>query len=67
MQKLLRIQDVAIELGISRVHAYRLARSGSLPIIRIGPHSIRVTRADLDAWLASLAEAERQKRSDAGK
>ena len=57
-QDLLRIEDVARRLCLSRSKVYDLTRSGALPSVRVDT-SVRVHRADLDAWVASL-------RSDTG-
>jgi len=51
--ELLRIEEVARRLGLSRSKTYALAASTALPTVRVGG-SIRVRRADLDVWLANL-------------
>lgn len=51
MQKLLRIEEVAEILGVSRARCYELARKGLLPAIRLG-RRLRVDPTRLDTWLA---------------
>lgn len=48
--KLLRIDDVAELLDVSRARAYELVREGLLPVVRLG-RQIRVDPGKLDAWL----------------
>ena len=55
-QLLLRVSEVARVLGISRQRAYQLVADGTLPHTRIGPRTIRIPRAALEAWLAVHAE-----------
>lgn len=51
---LLRAEEVARLLGISRSKAFALLATNELPAIRIG-RSVRVARADLEAWIQSRA------------
>lgn len=48
---LLRVREVAAELGMSRPRAYALIADGVIPHVRINERTIRVPRASLDAWL----------------
>ena len=48
--KLLRIDDVADLLDVSRARAYELVREGLLPVVRLG-RQIRVDPSKLEAWL----------------
>jgi excisionase family DNA binding protein len=48
--RLLTVPQVALQLGIHPATAYRLARSGELPVAKIGG-SIRVDPRRLAAWL----------------
>ncbi len=48
--KLLRIDDVAELLDVSRARAYELVREGLLPVVRLG-RQIRVDPSKLEAWL----------------
>jgi excisionase family DNA binding protein len=47
----LTIPEVAAQLQISPKTAYQLARSGSLPTVRLGPRLLRVRQETLDAYL----------------
>jgi excisionase family DNA binding protein len=51
-QRLLKARDVAAVLNISRALAYRLMRSGQIPVVRVG-HAVRVIPADLAAYINS--------------
>ena len=48
---LLKISEAAEILGVSREHAYRMARDGVLPVVRHTPGGLRVPLAAFDAWL----------------
>ena len=48
--KLLRIDDVAELLDVSRARAYDLVREGLLPVVRLG-RQVRVDPNKLEAWL----------------
>lgn len=50
---LLTIPEAARTLGISVSQGYVLARTGVLPIVRIG-RSVRVSRRTLSAWCEGL-------------
>lgn len=54
---LLRIPEVARELGIARSLAYEMARDGRLPVVRIGK-AVRVPRRRLEQWIEDRAAAE---------
>ena len=47
----LKVDDLAEELRVSQSTAYRLCRDPEFPSFRVGGQ-IRVTRRDLDAWIA---------------
>jgi excisionase family DNA binding protein len=48
---LLRVQEAANLLGVSRAKMYEvLAANNQIPVVRIG-HSIRVPRAALETWV----------------
>jgi excisionase family DNA binding protein len=51
---LLRIEDAAHRLSISRATMYRLIQRGEVPIIRIGS-AVRVRAFELDLWVAGIA------------
>jgi len=48
--KLLKLDDVAITLGVSRSYAYQLARTGQLPSVKLGK-SVRVRPEDLERFI----------------
>ena len=50
---LLRIDDAAQRLSISRATMYRLIQRGELPIVRIGS-AVRVRAVELDLWVAGI-------------
>jgi excisionase family DNA binding protein len=52
----LTVHEVAQYLRISEAKVYRLAREGSLPVIRIG-RTWRFRKDLLDDWLGQRAEA----------
>jgi excisionase family DNA binding protein len=47
---LLKPQDIAQRLNISRAMAYKLLNTGELPTVRIG-RIVRVREADLEAYI----------------
>jgi len=51
---LLRIDDVADRLAVSRSMAHKLVGQGAIRSVRIG-RAVRVRPADLDAFLADAA------------
>jgi excisionase family DNA binding protein len=54
--RLLKAQDVAAILNVSRSFAYALMQSGQLPSVRLG-RSIRVRPSDLEEYISrSLAQ-----------
>jgi excisionase family DNA binding protein len=54
--KLLTVRDVALKLRLSTATVYGLCASGQLPHVRV-INSIRVTPADLDAFLVRRRSA----------
>jgi excisionase family DNA binding protein len=50
--RLLRLNDVAVELDVSRSTVKRWARSGALPVFRHG-RTVRVRESDLRAFVAA--------------
>lgn len=50
--KLLKAEDVARVLNISRTAAYRLMR-GELPAVKFGGTTVRVRQSDLEAFIAA--------------
>jgi len=63
-RSLLTVDEVAKELRVSRMTAYRRVHDGSIPALRIG-RNIRVTEKALDAYIRTCAaefweDAERE-------
>jgi len=52
---LLRVEDAAKALDISRAHLYTLLTEGAIPSIRIG-RSRRIPRTELEKWVAQQLE-----------
>jgi excisionase family DNA binding protein len=50
---LLRVEEAAIQLGISRTVAFRLVREGDLASVKIG-RSRRIPRLAIDAYVDAL-------------
>lgn len=50
--RLLRVDDAAGMLGVSRARLYELTRQGDVPSVSLG-RSYRWDRRALDAWIAS--------------
>lgn len=50
--KLLKSEDIAQLLGVSKSFAYKLIRLGMLPSIRMG-RSVRVRQEDLDQFIVT--------------
>jgi predicted DNA-binding transcriptional regulator AlpA len=57
---LLTIPQAARGCGVSRVHMWRLAKSGAVPAIRIGRDGtrgpIRIDPREIDAWVYGAPE-----------
>jgi excisionase family DNA binding protein len=50
-KELLRVGKVAVRLGISIPHTYRLAKTGEIPCVRIGPKAVRFDPADVEQFI----------------
>ena len=71
-EKLLKIEEVAAFMRVTKDHVYRLVRSGSIPSVRVG-RALRFRSGDIHAYLEPTKEADRGKeqnltrpRSEAG-
>jgi excisionase family DNA binding protein len=53
--QLLKIEQVATILQISRTSAYRLAQTGELPAVRFGGGTVRVRLEDLERFIERCA------------
>lgn len=61
---LLKVEDVARLLGVSKPHAYNLVARGEIPSVRIG-RSLRVRRDQLLAWLDATGSERNGRRGGA--
>jgi excisionase family DNA binding protein len=52
---LMRPLEVGQALSLSKATVYRLLASNAIPSVKVGK-SIRVRRADLEAWVAGLGK-----------
>lgn len=52
---LLRAEEVAEALRISRTKAYEMMASGALPVVRLG-RCVRVPRKGLEGWLSARVQ-----------
>ena len=50
-KELLRVGDVAVRLGISIPHTYKLAATGEIPCVRIGPKAVRFEGAAVEVFI----------------
>ncbi len=50
------IPEAGERLGVGRSRAYQMAKAGVLPTVKVGPRSLRVPEAALEALVAVLAE-----------
>lgn len=50
-------EEAARRLGISKITAVRMSLDGRLPVVRIGPHCVRVDPRALDAWIVAHTSA----------
>lgn len=53
--RVLRVEEAARLLAISRAQMYRFLAKGALPVVRIGG-CVRVPRAAIDDWIATHQE-----------
>lgn len=58
---LLRVEEAAEALAISRRTLYELVRTGEIPVVHIG-RSVRVTLTALETYVARLAGASATER-----
>jgi excisionase family DNA binding protein len=59
----LTVRQVAQILSLSEQATYRRIYQGLIPHLRLSERTIRVRRADLDAWAAEQAEASTRRRA----
>jgi excisionase family DNA binding protein len=65
MEKLLKIDEMAAVLGVSRPKAYELTKSAGFPVTRIG-RALRVSPRLLDEWVAEQAGKGKLDTTDRG-
>lgn len=56
---LLKVSEVAEELGLAVGTVYHLISQGRIPVTRLSRRCVRVRRSDLDRWLDELTEPGR--------
>ena len=56
--RLLKVEDVAQALGLTRSAIYRLVDAGAIPTVypSLGGKSRRIRQSDLDAYIANLPD-----------
>ena len=50
-KELHKVGDVAVRLGISIPHTYRLAKTGEIPSVRIGAKAVRFEEAAVEKFI----------------
>ena len=50
---LLRINEAAAAVGLSRSKIYQLIAAGEIPVVRVH-RSVRIVATDLEAWVEGL-------------
>jgi excisionase family DNA binding protein len=56
--RLQSVNEIANFLGITRLHAYTLARRGELPSVRVGRY-VRFDPVEIERWQANGGTAKR--------
>jgi excisionase family DNA binding protein len=65
IETLLKGNDIARILNISRSFAYLLMQSGDIPVVRVG-HSVRVRPSDLRSFIMKNSSGETNKDRSSG-
>jgi excisionase family DNA binding protein len=55
-QELSRVWRIAKELDVSRKRIYQMVQEGKLEAVRLGPRSMRITRASLERFIEERRE-----------
>lgn len=63
---LLRVEDAAQRLNISRSMAYELCHRPDFPAVWINRHCVRVSEAALEDWIAAQLAPRKGRRDHAG-
>jgi len=58
-KRLLRPKEAQQRLGVKHDTFYRLIREGKFRLVRLGPRTTGVIEDELDAFIGSLPESER--------
>jgi len=58
LTKLLKSEEIAQLLGVSKSFAYKLIRQGMVPSVRMG-RSVRVRQEDLDIFISSSVQGSK--------
>ena len=51
MRELLRAEEAAARLRLSRSQVYLMVRRGDLPSVRFGERAVRIPASELEEWL----------------
>lgn len=60
----LTVSEVSELLNLSRQKIYTMISSGELPSVRISRRTLRVSRVELDAWIAMLTQTSTRGRGE---
>ncbi len=61
-ERFLRIRDVAVKVGLSQQHIYKLVSEGRFPKpIKLGTNAVRWLERDIDRWIREKVKQERKK------
>ena len=63
MVDLLRAEEVAIRLRVSRAQVYVMAQRGEIPCVKFGDRAIRFPADKLEAWLAGRMQGGKHEAS----
>lgn len=55
-EKLLKANEVAEILRVSKTQVFRMMHAGELPHLRFGPQTYRVKESDLRAYIARMQD-----------
>ena len=55
-QLLYKAEEVAAILGVSRSTVYNLIKEGKIQTVRLGPQLVRISRTEIDRYVANLEE-----------
>ena len=64
--KLLRLEEVAVKLGLSYMQVRSMIEAGQIKAMRIGNRSVRVQETEVDRYISSRNEKEVGNDTEAG-